>query len=48
MILFLLLWGYKQRGSEPEAVKYGKVEEEKVEEEEEDDEHGDTLCGFCG
>ncbi|PWA83770.1 hypothetical protein CTI12_AA117620 [Artemisia annua] len=36
----------KGRGSEPQAVKYGKVEEEEVEEEE-DDEHGDTLCGFC-
>ncbi|GKB06197.1 PHD finger protein ALFIN-LIKE 4 [Tanacetum coccineum] len=45
----------KQRGSEPQAVKYGKVEEEEEveeveeeEEEEEDDEHGDTSCGFCG
>nr|GEX82478.1 PHD finger protein ALFIN-LIKE 4 [Tanacetum cinerariifolium] len=42
-----------QRGSEPQAVKYGKVEEEEEEEEEEvveeeEEEDDDTLCGFCG
>nr|GEU99464.1 hypothetical protein [Tanacetum cinerariifolium] len=39
-----------QRGSKPQAVKYGKVEgeEEEVVVEEEEEEDDDTLCGFCG
>nr|GEU99469.1 PHD finger protein ALFIN-LIKE 4 [Tanacetum cinerariifolium] len=40
-----------QRGSNPQAMKYGKVEEEEEEEkevEEEEEEDDDTLCGLCG